>query len=69
MKLLRVEDDALDEFQEFIAKNGIPEGLRSDNGEEFTCKHFKRYCIDNKTKQEFTVPETPQQNEMVDKTN
>ena len=43
--------------------------LRSDNGAEYTSRQFKEFCRDSKVKQEFTVPETPQQNGVAERFN
>ena len=60
VKFFRAQTEPLNKFQTFIAEHGFPNVLRSDNVKEFTSKHFKRYCIENKTKQDFRVPETPE---------
>ena len=60
VNLSRAGNEAQEKFQEFIAKHGFPEVLRSDNGNDFTRKHFQQYCIEDKTKQEFTAPQTPE---------
>ena len=60
VKFLRAKCEALERFQDLIAKQGIPKILKSDNVEEFSSEHFKWYCIENKSKQNFTVPETPE---------
>ena len=59
MKFLRAEGEGLEKFQEIIAEHGNLKVQRSDNSRQFTSKRFKQYCIENKTKQEFTAPETP----------
>ena len=45
-----------------VAENGTPRTLRTDNGAEYTPRKSKELCRDSKIEQEFTVPETPQQN-------
>ena len=62
VKFLRAKSEALKEFQGIIAKHRFPKVLRSDNGKEFTSKLFKRFCIENRTNKEYTVPETLEQN-------
>ena len=69
MKILHAKCEALQKFEEFIAEHGIPKILRSDNGNESTSKHFKRYCIENKNKQYLTVLETLEQNGMAETAN
>ena len=66
---MRAKSEALEKFQEFIAELGNPKVLRSHNGKKFTSKHFKRHCIEDKTKQIFTVPETTKQNGMAERAN
>ena len=66
MKFLRAKSEALEKFHEFKAEQGIPKVLRSDNGKEFTSKHFERYCL-KKTKQEVKVP--PERNGTAEKSN
>ena len=48
---------------------GVPKVIRSDNGTEYTNRAFKQLCIDNKIRQEFTVPDTPQQNGIAERYN
>ena len=56
------ESQAFEKFKEYVAKFGTPRRLRTDNGAEYTGNKFKDYCRVSRIKQEFTVPETPQQN-------
>ena len=56
------KSQAFEKFKEYVAEYGTPRRLRTDNGAEYTSMQFKDYCRDSKIKQEFTVPETPQQN-------
>ena len=69
VKFLRVKSEALEKFKEFVAEQGCPKTLRSDNGTEFTNKNFKNFCTENRIRQEFTVPETPEQNGMAERAN
>ena len=69
VKFLCAKSEALEKFQEFIAEHGISKVLSSDNGIEFTSKHFIWYCIENRTEQEYIVPETPEQNGMAERAN
>ena len=59
---MRHKNQALQKFKEYLAENGTPRILRSDNGTEYTNKSFKQFCTNNKIKREYTVPETPEQN-------
>ena len=42
VKFLRAKSKALEIFQKFIAQQRFPKSQRSDNGKEFTSKHFER---------------------------
>ena len=59
---MRHKNQALQKFEIYFAENGAPRVLRSDNGTEYTNNGFKEFCNNNKIKQEYTVPETPEQN-------
>ena len=53
-----------------VAEHGCPKySLRSNNGTEFTYKNFKNFCIEIQLRQEFTVPENPEQNSMTERAN
>lgn len=69
VKFLKHKSEVLSKFKEFVAQNGRPNIIRSDNGTEYTSKMFKDYCVENKIKQEFTVPETPEQNGVAERYN
>ena len=69
VKYMTHKSQVLDKFKEYVAENGTPRTLRSDNGAEYTSSKFKRFCRDSKIKQEFTVPETPQQNGVAERFN
>jgi hypothetical protein len=43
--------------------------LHSDNGGEYTSDEMRDYCLENGVKQEFTVPETPEQNGVAERMN
>ena len=57
---MRTKTEVLKKFQEFIAQNGTPNILRTENGTEYTNRKFKQFCVHNKLRQVFTVPETPE---------
>jgi transposase InsO family protein len=63
------KSQVLYKFKEYVAEAGTPQILRTDNGAEYTAKQFKDYFRDSKIKQEFTVPETPQQNGVAERFN
>ena len=69
LKFLRVKSEALEKFKELVAEYGCPKSLRSDNGTKFTNGNFKSLYIENPTRQEITVPETPEQNGMAERAN
>ena len=52
-----------------MAEFGTLRRLRKGNGAEYTANIFKDYCRDSRIKQEFTVPETPQHNEVAERFN
>ena len=68
---MRHKNQAPQKFKEYIAENGTPRILRSDNGTEYTNKSFKQFCTNNKIKREweYTVPETPEQNGVAERYN
>ena len=45
---------------------GTPKKLRQDNAKEFLSEQFKTYCLDTGILQEKIIPETPQQNGLVE---
>ena len=69
VKYMSNKSQVLDKFKEYVAENGTPITLRTDNGAEYTSNKFKEFCRDSKIKQEFTVPETPQQNGVAERFN
>ena len=69
VKFMSRKSQAFEKFKEYVAEFGAPRRLRTDNGAEYTAKKFKDYCRDSRIKQEFTVPETPQQNGVAERFN
>jgi hypothetical protein len=69
VKYMRNKSEVIDKFKEYVAENGTPRTLRSDNGAEYTSSKFKEFCRNSKVKQEFTVPETPHQNGVAERFN
>ena len=69
VKFMSKKSEALEKFKEYVAESGSPRRLRTDNGAEYTAKKFTDYCRDSKIKQEYTVPETPQQNGVAERFN
>ena len=63
------KSQASEKFKEYVAEFGTPRRLRTDNGAEYTAKKFKDYCRNSGIKQEFTVPETLQQNGVAERFN
>ena len=69
VKFMSKKSEALEKFKEYVAESGSPRRLRTDNGAEYTAKKFTDYSRDSKIKQEYTVPETPQQNGVAERFN
>ena len=61
--------EVIDKFKEYLAEVGCLKVLRSDDGSEYTGRQFRQLRIDNKVRQEFTVPETPEQNGIAERFN
>ena len=64
---MKTKSEALSKFKQYIADVGKPKGLslqclRSDNGGEYISAEFKQFCVDNKIKRQYTIPHTPKQN-------
>ena len=56
-------EDVVKAIRERIASRyGIPKGLITDNGTQFTSRILKRYLEQIGAKQQYTVPYTPQKN-------
>ena len=66
---MRHKNQVLQKFKEYIAECGTPRILRSDDDTEYTNKNFKKFCTNNKIKNEYTVPETPEQNGVAERYN
>ena len=69
VKYLVKKNDALLKFLEFVAEHGAPKCLRTDNGGEYSSNAFRRICRELQVKQDFTVPNTPQQNGVTERYN
>ena len=69
VKFMRHKNQALHKFKEYIAENGTPRILRSDNGTKYTNKSFNHFCTNNKIKRDYTVPEFPEQNGVAERYN
>ena len=69
VKFMRHKNQALQKFKEYLAEIDTPRILRSDNGTEYTNKNFKQFCTNNKIKEGYTVPETPEQNGVAERYN
>ena len=63
VKFMKFKYEALDKLRQYVAEEGVPEILSSDNPKKI-CKSqsFENFCVENKIKRELTVPETSQQN-------
>ena len=69
VKFMVRKSEVIDKFKEFLAEIGTPKVLRTDNGGEYVSADFRKVCTDNKIRQEFTVPETPEQNGIAERFN
>ena len=59
---MKSKDEALKYFKHYCAQYGTPRCLRSDNGGEYTSHSFETFCLDKGIRQDLTVPHTPEQN-------
>ena len=66
VNFLRGKSEALEKFKKLVAEHGCPKTLRSDKGTEFTKQNLKNFCIQNQRRQDFTMPESPEQNRMAE---
>ena len=69
---VKQKSEVLDCFKRYKAEYGQAGKLcilRSDNGGEYSSNAFARFCRDNCIKQEFTVPDTPEQNGVAERFN
>ena len=64
---MKFKSEALEKLKQYVAEEGVPEKLRSDNAKEYKSQSFEKF--ENKIKREFTVPETPQQNGVAERYN
>ncbi len=69
VKFMKNKSEVLDKFKEYVADTKKPQILRSDNGTEYTSQAMKDFCVEKSIRQEFTVPETPQQNGVAERMN
>ena len=69
LKYMKNKSQVLDKFKEYVAQNGTPRTLRADSGAEYRSGRFRQFCRDSKIRQEFTVPDTPQQNGVAERFN
>ena len=69
---MKYKNEALEKFKQFradVQKLGFMiQCIRTDNGGEFISKVFKQFCKDNGIRQEWTIPYTPQQNGVAERT-
>ena len=52
VNFMRHKNQALPKFKEYLAGNGTPRILRSDNGTEYTSNSFEQFCTNNKIKRD-----------------
>ena len=67
--MLKAKSEALASLKKFALSVGTPKKLRQDNAKEFLSEQFKMYCLDAGILQEKSIPETPQQNGLAEKSN
>ena len=67
MKFLTQRNQVLKSLKEFFAENGTSRILRSDKENDHKIKAFKEFCAKNKLEREFRLPETPEQNGVVER--
>ena len=66
---LKAEIEALASLKKFVLIVGTPRKMRQDNAKEFLSEQFKMYSLDTSILQENTIPETPQQNGLTERSN
>jgi putative transposase len=54
------------ELEKIVAERGVPETIRSDNGPEFTSRHFLAWCLERKIEVVHIEPGKPVQNAQVE---
>ena len=67
--LPKAKSEALASLKKFVFSVGTPKKLRQDNAKEFLSEQFKMFCLDAGILQEKTIPETAQQNGLVESSN
>ncbi len=67
VKFMVHKKEAPEMYKLFIAVCGAPKQLRSNNDGEYSSRVLNSPRIAHKVKEEFTVPDTPQQNEVADR--
>jgi hypothetical protein len=74
VSFLKEKSEALEKFKvsKALTENKTGKRLkvvRSDRGGEFSSGNFKEFCDKHGIKREYTIPRTPQQNEVVERLN
>jgi len=65
---MKKKSEAPEKVKKFCAQYGQPRVLRSDNGGEYTSKEMEKLCLDRGIGREFTIPHTPEQNPVAERT-
>ena len=65
--LLKAKIEALASLKKFFLTVGTPKKLRRDDSKEFLSEQSKMYCLDAGILRVKTIPEKPQENELVER--
>jgi transposase InsO family protein len=73
LSFMKTRAEALEHFKQFTAMveatHGPIQHLRSDNGGEYISQQFRSFCKDKGIQRQLTVPYTPQQNGVSERSN
>lgn len=56
-------------WKSIICRFGIPHALVTDNGKQFDCSHFRKWCSEVRIQNSYSTPIFPQLNGQVEATN
>jgi hypothetical protein len=66
---IQKKSQAVDTLHRYITEMGKPMSIRGDNAKEFLQGEFKRVCLENHIRTEWSAPYTPQQNGKAERSN